>query len=68
MAHSSELLYPSTGWRLALYASISQFTGNEHDGFVIIIVGAQGGMVDAYDHRPVILSAELGSERIAAPG
>ncbi|WP_054926330.1 SOS response-associated peptidase, partial [Pseudomonas sp. NBRC 111142] len=38
----------------ALCASIGQFTGNEHDGFVIITADAQGGLVDVHDRRPVV--------------
>lgn len=40
----------------ALCASIGQFTGGEHDGFVIITADAQGGMVDVHDRRPVVLA------------
>ncbi|WP_343582933.1 SOS response-associated peptidase family protein, partial [Pseudomonas sp.] len=52
--------------RPALCASIGQFTGSEHDGFVIITADAQGGMVDVHDRRPVVLSPELAYEWIAA--
>ncbi|EJT85016.1 hypothetical protein PPS11_14271 [Pseudomonas putida S11] len=52
--------------RPALCASIGQFTGTEHDGFVIITADAQGGMVDVHDRRPVVLSPELAYEWIAA--
>lgn len=51
--------------RPALCASIGQSTGGEHDGFVIITADAQGGMVDIHDRRPVVLSLELATERIA---
>lgn len=50
----------------ALCASIGQFTGNEHDGFVIITADAQGGLVDVHDRRPVVLEPELAREWIAA--
>lgn len=43
-------------------ASIGQFSGGEHDGFVIITADAQGGMVDVHDRRPVVLSPELARE------
>ena len=43
----------------ALSASIGQFAGNDHDGFVIITADAQGGMVDVHDRRPVVLPPEL---------
>lgn len=45
--------------RPALCASIGQFAGNQHDGFVIITADALGGMVDVHDRRPVVLSAAL---------
>ena len=48
----------------ALCASIGQFTGSEHDGFVIITADAQGGMVDVHDRRPVVLSPDLAREWI----
>ncbi|QCI12288.1 DUF159 family protein [Pseudomonas putida] len=48
--------------RPALCASIGQFAGNEHDGFVIITADALGGMVDVHDRRPVVLSPELARE------
>ncbi|MDG9890307.1 SOS response-associated peptidase [Pseudomonas juntendi] len=48
----------------ALCASIGQFAGNEHDGFVIITADSQGGMVDVHDRRPVVLTPELGREWI----
>lgn len=50
----------------ALCASIGQFTGSEHDGFVIITADAQGGLVDVHDRRPVVLEPELAREWIAA--
>lgn len=43
----------------SLCASIGQFAGGEHDGFVIITADAQGGMVDVHDRRPVVLSPSL---------
>lgn len=46
----------------SLCASIGQFAGGEHDGFVIITADAQGGMVDVHDRRPVVLSPELARE------
>ncbi|MFJ9993442.1 SOS response-associated peptidase [Pseudomonas putida] len=52
--------------RPALCASIGQFIGNEHDGFVIITADAQGGLVDVHDRRPVVLEPELAREWIAA--
>ena len=51
--------------RPSLCASIGQFVGNEHDGFVIITADAQGGMVDVHDRRPVVLSPELAREWVA---
>ncbi|MFV3284323.1 SOS response-associated peptidase [Pseudomonas sp. NY15356] len=51
----------------ALCASIGQFTGGEHDGFVIITADALGGLVDVHDRRPVVFSPELAREWIA-PG
>lgn len=48
--------------RPALCAAIGQFTGTEHDGFVIITADAQGGMVDVHDRRPVVLSPDLAVE------
>lgn len=45
--------------RPSLCASMGQFVGNEHDGFVIITADAQGGMVDVHDRRPVVLSPSL---------
>lgn len=53
--------------RPSLCASIGQFVGNEHDGFVIITADAQGGMVDVHDRRPVVLSPELARDWVA-PG
>ena len=53
--------------RPSLCASIGEFVGNEHDGFVIITADAQGGMVDVHDRRPVVLSPELAREWVA-PG
>ena len=50
----------------SLCASIGQFAGNEHDGFVIITADAQGGMVDVHDRRPVVLPPDLAVEWIAA--
>lgn len=50
----------------ALCASIGQFTGTDHDGFVIITADAQGGLVDVHDRRPVVLGPELAREWIAA--
>ncbi|MEE1922698.1 SOS response-associated peptidase family protein [Pseudomonas sp. 148P] len=44
--------------RPAMCASIGQFAGNEHDGFVIITADAEGGMIDVHDRRPVVLSPE----------
>lgn len=38
--------------RPALCASIGQFIGGEHDGFVIITADAQGGMVYVHYGRP----------------
>lgn len=52
--------------RPALCAAIGQFTGSEHEGFVIITADAQGGMVDVHDRRPVVLSPDLAVEWIAA--
>lgn len=49
----------------ALCASIGQFTGSEHDGFVIITADAQGGLVDVHDRRPVVLEPELAREWMA---
>ena len=48
----------------ALCASIGQFVGNDHDGFVIITADAEGGMVDVHDRRPVVLSPELARQWI----
>ncbi len=48
--------------RPALCASIGQFQGSPHDGFVIITADAQGGMLDVHDRRPVVLAAELARE------
>lgn len=48
--------------RPALCASIGQFAGSDHDGFVIITADAQGGMVDMHDRRPVVLVPELARE------
>lgn len=48
----------------SLCASIGQFAGNEHDGFVIITADAEGGMVDVHDRRPVVLSPRLAREWI----
>ncbi|SDH49808.1 SOS response-associated peptidase [Pseudomonas panipatensis] len=50
-----------------LTAAIGQFPAgdreaSEHDGFVIITAGAQGGMVDVHDRRPVVLSPEFATE------
>lgn len=42
----------------ALCASIGQFAGSEHDGFVIVTADAQGGLVDIHDRRPVVFSPE----------
>ncbi|WP_313447536.1 SOS response-associated peptidase family protein, partial [Pseudomonas sp.] len=50
----------------ALCASIGQFAGNEHDGFVIITADAQGGMVDVHDRRPVVFAPPLAREWMAA--
>ncbi|WP_411382794.1 SOS response-associated peptidase [Pseudomonas sp. L7] len=50
----------------ALCASMGQFTGSEHDGFVIITADAQGGLVDVHDRRPVVFEPELAREWIAA--
>lgn len=52
--------------RPALCAAIGQFTGNAHDGFVIITADAQGGMIDVHDRRPVVLSPERAYEWIAS--
>lgn len=46
----------------AMCASIGQFTGGEHDGFVIITADADGGMVDVHDRRPVVLSPSLAQQ------
>lgn len=46
----------------SLCASIGQFTGSEHDGFVIITADANGGMVDVHDRRPVVLSPSLAQQ------
>ncbi|MDF9617072.1 SOS response-associated peptidase [Pseudomonas entomophila] len=51
--------------RPALCASIGQFTGTGHDGFVIITANAQGGMVDVHDRRPVVLAPALAREWLA---
>lgn len=48
----------------SLCASIGQFGGGEHDGFVIITADAQGGMVDVHDRRPVVLSPRLARQWI----
>ncbi len=48
--------------RPSLCASIGQFAGGEHDGFVILTADAQGGLVDVHDRRPVVLSPELARE------
>jgi putative SOS response-associated peptidase YedK len=50
----------------AFCASIGQFAGNEHDGFVIITADAQGGLIDVHDRRPVVLPAALVIEWITA--
>ena len=56
--------------RPSLCASIGQFAGSEHDGFVIITADAQGGMVDVHDRRPVVLAPDLAREwmQTAMPG
>lgn len=48
----------------SLCASIGQFTGDEHDGFVIITADAQGGMVDVHDRRPIVLPPDLARQWI----
>ncbi|WP_409262134.1 SOS response-associated peptidase [Pseudomonas putida] len=56
--------------RPSLCASIGQFAGSEHDGFVIITADARGGMVDVHDRRPVVLAPDLAREWMqpATPG
>ncbi len=63
-AEATALLIQRRDGRPALCASIGQFAGNEHDGFVIITADSQGGMVDIHDRRPVVLTPELGREWI----
>lgn len=53
--------------RPALCAAIGQFTGNDHDGFVIITADARGGLVDVHDRRPVVLPPDLAIEWMSDP-
>lgn len=48
----------------SLCASIGQFGGNDHDGFVIITADALGGMIDVHDRRPVVLPPDLARQWI----
>ncbi|WP_462383333.1 SOS response-associated peptidase [Pseudomonas sp. Marseille-QA0892] len=44
------------------FAGIGQFTGSEHDGFVIVTADSDEGMVDIHDRRPVVLPPDVARE------